>query len=325
MLYNVTFGNNTFVSDPWTLVEQNGMYFYEKNDINQRIRINLSKNNMDVTKYTANTLQLEPGWKTPQVQKYGFPIPMEFRNNTVNMNSMLRTLNPTNPNSEDHSSILVFVTVVNNYQIIDFETKYQILNTYHKFGMYQGCVVVLNRRDLKEIKNGTLLTVYAYNRKKEVPNLLTVRFKTITDKKTGEKTIDPNVLTTHVTSIKDEKERERVITRATENRNSFLGFKCIVKPKRLLTAVYLVHPDFMPMMREMVRFSNAKLIAITPEMAKDHDAIRRILKEECEEKKVRAITTVGVTISIHDLRASRILFVFGYDVKRQKLHCLKSN
>lgn len=326
MLYNVTFGNNTFVSDPWQLITHEGKYFYEKKDINQRIRINPPKSSEDKEKFNESTLKLEPGWKTPQVQMYKFGVPMEYRNNTHNMNSMLRFVEATNnSDKEDLESIVVFVTVVNNYQIIDFETKYQILNTYHKFGMYQGCVVVFNRKELRETKDGTILSVYAYNKKKGIPQMLTVRFNSDVDKRTKKRTINPEALSTHVTPIKDAKEKDRVVKRAQENKNSYLGFKCIVKPKRFLTSVYLVHPDYLNLINDMVRFSNKDVIRVTPALASNHDEMREILKKHCLDKKVRAITTVGINISIHDLRASKILFVFGFDAKRQTLHCLKSN
>lgn len=316
MLYNVTFGNTNYSTDDWKKVDINGKIFYEKKDIDQRIRVNLAP------KQDASMAELVPGWKTAQVQQYKTKIPMEFKNNTVNMNAMLR---PLGKGYEDNESIVVYVTIVNNYQIVDFETKYQILNTYHKFGMHQGCVVVLNKKELEEKKDSTILTVYAYNRKKGVPNMLSIRIKSDFDKKTRKKSYDTNVLTTHVTPIKDATERDRVIAKAEENKDSFLGFKCIVNPKKFLTAVYFVHPDFKDHIDNMVRFSNKDIVVVTPEEVQDHDKMRQLLEKHCENKKVRAITTVGVTPSLHDLRNARILFVFSYDAKTQGLRCIKSN
>lgn len=331
MLYNVTFGNNKMLPDAWELVKISNRWYYEKKDISQRIRINPPKppKGIELVNYdmSADTLDLDQGFSIPQIQRYNFRLPMEFINNTVNMNSMLRILDTRDENTiREKNSIVIFVTVLNNYQIINFDTPYQILNTYHKFGMYQGCAVVLTRKELEEINDGTVLTIHAFNRKKEIPQVLTVKFKTDVNPKTKERKINPNVLGTHVTPIKDAAERSRVEQRAKENKNSFLGFKCIVNSKKMMTSTYFVTPELKETIDGLVRFGNKEIVVVDPEIIGSYpDKVKALLKKHCLHKKVRAITTVGVRFPVNELRSARVLFVFDMNPKTKRLTCIKSN
>lgn len=311
MLYNVVLGDTRHVSDKWKLIKDGDFYFYEKADLGQRIRLSKDFGEPEELKYL---------WGTDNIQCYDIGNDKLWRNNTSNMNPIFRKIDPKKCNDLSER-IIVYVTVMKNYKVVDFETKYQILSTYHKKGYYQGCVIVLTREQLKSVGAKDLLTLFVYDRKKDAAKQISVGFKDMTD----------THIQTRSVGVKDPKEKDRIVERIQESRardqESLLGFKCICNPNTFLTSVYFTSPEFYEYLKKRVRICNKDIVVVTDKMMQDRDALMKLVRAHTHGTKVRAITQIGVKLPLQVIKGAHILYVFNmYQVKGTvHLTCIKSN
>lgn len=317
MLYNVIIGNTQKLEkNNWRALEDNGFWFYDNATIHQRIRIDNS---------LGHDISLK--WKTDTVQCYDIEKDMRWRNNTSNLNGALRPIYHDNPNLDTSEQILVYVTVMNNYKIVDFETKYSILNTFHRKGEYQGCTLVLTRKELETIHSSVALRIYAYDVKKEQPRMIEVGFNMIQPSvPKGKFKIDGDHLYVRVKGIKDAEEKKRVLSMVNNYKDGYLGFKCVVRPNVFLTSTYFVSPEYANMINHVVRFKNKNIVIVDDETLKNPKKLRALVEDTCVKRKIRAITEVGLRLPINVLTENRIIYVFTYcDGIDHGLKCIKSN
>ena len=316
MLYNVVLGDHRHVPDKWKLIEDGGFYFYEKADLQQRIRL---------SKDFGVPEELQYQWGTDTIQCYEFEndpnVPEKrWRNNTSNMNPILRKIDPTKYKDQSEQ-IIVYITVMKNYKIVDFHTDYQILATYHRKGYYQGCAVVLTRDQMQQVGNRILLTLDAYDRKKDASKEITVEFKNLTD----------THLQTKFVGVKDPEEKNRIVERIQESKaseESLLGFKCVVKPNTFITSVYFVSKEYEAFLRKRVRMYNLDLVVVPEKTLHDPDELLELVREHTHGKRVRAITQMGVKIPLQVIKGANIIYVFNLrkdENNTTKLTCIKSN
>lgn len=312
MLYNVVLGDTSKLKDKWKLIKDGEFYFYEKADLNQRIRLSKDFGEPEELKYQ---------WGTDSIQCYDFGTDKVWRNNTSNMNPILRKLDPKKEKHSDSERLIVYVTVMKNYTIVDFKTDYQILETYHKRGYYQGCVLVLTRQEIEDKKKKDLLTLFVYDRKRDAAKQITVGFKDLTD----------THLQTKSVGVRDMKEKERIVERIQESKardqESLLGFKCITHPDVLLTSVYFVSPKYFAYLKKRVRIYNKDIVCVNEETLRDHDKLLQLVRAHTHGKKIRAITQMGIRIPLQIVKAAHLIYVFNLYQKNGSVHlsCIKSN
>lgn len=318
MLYNVILGDHRNLPDRWQLIKEGDFYFYEKADLHQRIRLSQDFGTPQDLQYL---------WGTDTIQCYEFEEDPEhpkkrWRNNTSNMNPIFRILDPKFKDQSEQ--IVVYVTVMKNYKIVDFRTDYQILSTYHKKGYYQGCALVLTRKQLERNKNRILLTLNVYDRKKDVAKEITVEFKDLVD----------THLQVKFTNIKEPATLEWIMNRIEHSKfageESLLGFKCIVKPGSFLTSVYFVAENQLPYVEEHVRIYNKDIVPISDELLKNPEELLKVVRAHTEKNhtKVRAITQVGIRLPLQVIKGAHIIYVFNMGAVEENLpylECIKSN
>lgn len=319
MLYNVVVGNTQKLEkNNWRAIESDGFWFYDNTGIRQRIRIDNSLSH-----------EISAKWETDTVQCYAINPEMRWRNNTSNLNGALRPIYHDNPNLDTSEQILVYVTVMNNYRIVDFETKYSILNTYHRKGEYQGCTLVLTRKELETIHSATALRIYAYDVKKKQPRRIDIGFQTIKEENAApnkKPKINGDHLSVRVKGIKDADEKNRVLNMINQYKDSYLGFKCVVRPNVFLTSTYFVAPGYKDMIENIVRFKNKNIVVVDAETLENPKKLRALVADTCAKRKIRAITEVGLRLPINVLTENRIIYVFTYcDGVDHGLKCIKSN
>ena len=236
-------------------------------------------------------------------------------NNNKNMNPLLLM----DKNAEEgNDQIVIYLTVVDNYSIVFFNTKHRILQTYHKNNVLQGCAIVLNEKERSEQKDIIKLTVY--DKKKDQFNSIIVK---PTDK-------DPNKILTERKLVSDKKSVQSMREHMSKFKGRLMGFKIISKPGELLTSTYLVDEKFTDFIKAQVEgISNIAIYSVDGKKMKSDkeymDDIVTTLKEDIEENRIRSITLCGVTLPLEVIRELRLLYVFTYDVKNKVLSCKKSN
>ena len=319
MLYNVIIGNNQKVNKDWRVLEENGSYFYDKPDLRQRIRIDQSLD------HTLTQL-----YRTDNVQCYDFGEGKRWRSNTSNFNPALRPLVANKANKDTSEQIIIYVTMMNNYQMVDFETDYSIMNTYHKKKEWQGCVLVMTAQEVETLKKRQVLRIFAYNKKKEQPVTIELSFGKYSEETMEAKGITSDIdishLGMHIKSIKDKDEKERVLKMVEKYKDSYLGFKCIIHPNVLVTSTYFVSKKYEEMMNKIVKFKNRQIVVVDDETLKDKEKLSDLVARTCAPRKIRAITVVGLHIPLDVISENRLLYVFTYcDGVHKGLSCIKSN
>lgn len=318
MLYNVIFGNNELLKDEWNIVKEPTGTYLAKDDISQKVRYPKDLPIPPLTeKYHTNT-----------VQCYDLGANLRWSANPYNMNPAFRLVN-----AKDHDqseSIVVYVNVMSNYQIIEFTTPYQILQTYHKVdhgkGIYQGCVLVLTKEEVQKTKNGNLLTILAYNTRSGRACTLTCGFNVTTERKpNGKTTIDFDHMDAHIKGIHDKKKADDVSRAAAKNEGKYLGFKCVVKPGTFVTNIYFVAEKYEQQMKDLVYLKNAKIVPVPTDVLRTKAKLEKLVHDTITPGKIRAITTVGIKIPLDTINKNRILYVFDYDPRKDKMDCTKSH
>lgn len=309
MLYNVIIGNTQKLKANWRFLDTGSYQFYDKADIHQRIRLEKGVSH-----------DIKEVYHTDAVQCYDIGNDKRWKNNTSTFNSSLRGIiddgKPFRDLSEQH---IVCITVMNNYQIVDYACPYEIRSTFHKKGEYQGCMVEMTEDEVQR-EGASVLLIYAFNKKKNQPCTITVKFK-----KNADGSIDTKHLDTSVKSIKDEDEKARVTAVAKEDQNLYPGFKCVIQPNKFVTSVYFVSPAFKESIDKMVKFKNKQIVVVDDALLKDYDRLNEVVKETCKGK-IRAVTTAGMRLPLDIVKENHLIYVFAYsEAVDHGLSCIKSN
>lgn len=312
VLYNIVLGNQKLIPDSWShITDEHGNHFITKEDIKQRIRID---NRVDPSIY-PELGELKPEWSTANMQCYNVLPNTRWANNNRNMNPLL--LMGKKDNNKKSEQIVVYITVNNNYSIVRFNTPHRILQTYHKKNVFQGCVVVLNYDEIDN--NNNIITISVYDKKNKQYTEFNIHFiKENKDK----------VLISRK-GIGNPKVLETIKSQFNKFDDRYMGFKIITKPKELLTVTYLTSDKFKDdIVNKTKNINNVNIITINQEQIEDPNSLNTItenLQKIFNESRIRAITQCGVNLPLDVIRKLKLLYVFNYDVKNDKLSCRKSN
>lgn len=312
ILYNIVLGNQKLIPDSWShITDEHGNHFIAKEDIKQRIRVD---NKVDPSLY-PEIGELKPEWSTANMQCYNILPGTRWANNNRNMNPLL--LMSKKDNTTKSEQIVAYVTVNNNYSIVRFNTSHRILQTYHKKDVFQGCAVVLNSDDID--KDNSIINISVYDKKNKQYTDFNIHFIKENKSKVliSRKGIgNPKVLETMKAQVRKFDDR-------------YMGFKIITKPKELLTVTYLTSPKFKDdIVNATKNINNVNIISVRQDQIDDPlalEAITESLMKKFDSGRIRAITQCGVNLPLDVIRKLKLLYVFNYDVKNNKLSCRKSN
>ena len=318
LLYNVIFGNQNTAPSKWShIIDDYNNHFLAKDDIHQRIRIDKG---IDPEIY-PDLGELEPAWSSANVQCYNVFPDTVWVNNNKNMNPILFSNKSKNPSE----TIVLFISIATNYEILRFTTAHRILQTYHKKDLYQGCAVVLNVNDRDA--NPEFINIKMHDRKKD----LYIDVKVVALEKEPEKIIIEKK------QIKDNKLIAKFKEQLNRYKNKFMGFKIVPKPGDFLTCTYFVNIDdgeeYLDSITEAVKHvKNHNIYSVSvsrlnsdPEYADDFE---EDIKQLIENDRIKAVTLCDVKLPIDMIRRLRLLYIFNYIENEDgtaKLICKKSN
>lgn len=280
----------------------NGKSFITIDGIRQRIRLHDKITNLaepKVTNYTdANGF----------CDKYEFNKNMRWINNNLNMNSMF-LLSGKEPKND---YLVAYVTVTPDFKILGYETNFSILQTYYSKDKYQGCVVVAPISEIEAHEGWDIITIDGYNN-------VSGKYESITFEYTEKKCI---IDTSDISLAVQEKYVEK-----NKKYKGSLPFKIMpAKKNTLITSTYVTNESNYDSVCEYTKnIKNAVIIKVEQnEIDNDHSSVVEKIKTAIGDKRVRAITQVGVRIPRDIYMELHQIFVFDYDEKKG-LRCIKSN
>lgn len=282
-----------------------GKSFITIDGIRQRIRLHDKIKNLNIT--TPITAYNDRG---SFCEKYTFNKNMRWINNNLNMNPMF-LLSGKDPKND---YLVAYITVTPEFKILSYNTSFSILQTYYSKDKYQGCVVVAPMSDVDEHEGWDLLTINGYNN-------ATGKYESVTFEYSEKKcAIDvSNIPITEVTEKYAEKDKRY---------KGSLPFKIMpAKKNTLITSTYVTdEKNYDKVASEYTKnIKNAVIIKVEQdEINNNPSSVVEKIKTEIGDKRVRAITQVGVRIPREIYMELHQIFVFDYDEKKG-LKCIKSN
>jgi hypothetical protein len=304
MIYSVNIGKDLDHGNWEVITDKYGSKFISNSLIHQRMRIDKS---IDI----GEDRKLVPGESTKDSEGLSIDVfdvdeGLKWMNNPRNMNPLL-----IKSEEEDFHEIIVYLTISNRYSLSRFYTPHRILQTYHLKYKFQGCAVVINRKDLKE--NPEFINIKVFDNEEK-------KFKEI---KISESQVE-------IFDIKNPK----VIANLKEQRNKFshkyYGFKVIARPGDLLTSTYFVDTEATP---DITSISSQGKGTTIIQIDKTKYLKDKKYKNDCltnlskviKTYKIRAVTVSGIKLDIKFIRESKLLYVFEYEPEKNLLICKKSN
>lgn len=332
MLFSVIIGNQQKVANDWEVRKDEFEQSYIHNDsIRQRIRLGKNVPKHLTVDYSCANVAAFKFEDEPEealdatyadVRAYKIANKTFISNNNKNMNLALINFYSKDKavmeaHKEDH---IMFVTMVNdNYELVDYFAYegVDIIQTYRKKGLYQGCVVSFKEAP----EEGDLLRLYV---KDKVKN----RFVSIDISMT-----DKNRILVHKEGIvKDYLKTIRRIYKTLESKKKQEQFKIRVPEGKLLTRVYITTYSHEAELADILKdkgIKNFVIISIDQDkLTKDYlkvDEIRNTLNAEIRDERIRAVTTYNIDMPWSFCKDFNIMYLFSYDGKKDLLTCLKSN
>lgn len=314
LLYNVVLGNLNVAPNPWEfMIDPNGNKFVAKDDIKQRIRVDKS-----VSKEKCPDIgPLNAMWESSNMQCFELLPNTRWVNNNKNMNPMLLE-DKKETNGEDRT-IVVYLTVASNYCITHFSTPHNIMQTYHKANVMQGCVVVLRESDLQ--KSLDIIKIKMYDIKKDKYTLVTIRV------------LEQDIVKMEIVRKKITDKEELASAKKLMNtyKGKYLGFKILPKQGgELITSLYIVDVDHYEELLEKVKkdIRNPQIVSVDPSYMDDDAYIENYvipeLRDHIDSYRNRSITQVGVKLPLDVIRRLKLLYVFDFDMEKKRMLCKKS-
>lgn len=310
MLYSVVLGNQEIIKNDWALItDEFGNTYISNDDIRQRIKLGNKVNpKLDLVYSSAFSCC------------YNMPENTIISNGNRNMNlSLINYWSKDKNEMEKHvDDSILYITLMNeNYKLICYNSEAgDIVQTFKKKDVYQGFAIRFKDTNMVNVS----LSI-------EMKDIKMNRYVVIDIKIDEEGKID-----VQKTPIENKKEISKMKALLKKIGNKLAHFKIDFKDNNFITAVTLVHPDYIEEMNQYTDgIKNAVLIEVDPivfeknapeDLVKEYD---RIFEEQIVTPKVKAITTVGVKLPYEFCTKYKILYLFSFDVETKKLKCLRSN
>lgn len=321
MIYDIVFGKTTDEEQQWEILEvpagKRSSFFYANDNIRQRLRIDLK-----------DRKGIQPGVLTPVISYNGvkaYEMMDDFRwiSNNINLNPVLAE---KSENYRDKSELMIFVITVKltNYKILGVHTNKRIMQTFHKRGEYQGCIVPVSKEEMK-VEGTKIMTIDVFDVKSNTYKSLVVSFNSDTDEVSVKKY-----------NIKDN-EKLKDLQEKNEKMKFSMQFKIKVKAGDLITAAYFVKEDDIPLVSSAIKGIKNSFIFEVPNNfneLSDEDKMNYVNKPLFEEAtssiinkkaRIRAVTTVDVVLPKEFINDSGILYLMTTKADMKYLRCYKSN
>ena len=315
MLSNVIFGNQNDVNHKWeTITDNYGNAFIVNESISQKIRLG-----------SRVEPKLEKIADSPRAVTYAIPENIFISNNNKNMN--VSFMNYWTKNEEEaeerHDDNIVYITIMNaDYKLINYDTKYNIVQTYKKKGLYNGlAIVVPEEPENEDEETKSRRTVFTMQAK----DLKLNKFVTVS--------VDIEADGT-VSTIQYPIEDRKLLN---ETRSNFkkLGDKTksfLVSIDKYPTSTFIVPSSKVEDIKKIgEKIPNLNIIEVEENVftgklsPKEKDKYKKLFTEKLVNNRIRAITTVGLRIPHDFCKEYKILYLFNYDTKTDTIKCIKSN
>lgn len=299
MIFNINLGTEyEGENTPWVEEIINGIPFFTRDDINQKIKVFGCDIDNPFTLRKFGNGQILPASK--------------WVNNNKTLSSTLRPIR-NSKNKDNSEEFIVYVTLDNTLKLLKYKSNFEILQTYGMKGVYVGCVLVIPPNKLKENSDNQLIQLY-------VKNLKTNRLQVINV------TLEPTSATTMVSQadVSNSKLVHELFDIDKTNPNG-RKFKFYIHGPKAITNTYFVsNKEEMKIAEELTKnVKNRKIISVK---GMDHDQMLKVCKEHLIDKHIRAFTMIGETDIPFDIwNQCRQIYVFRYIPKTKKMVCLKSN
>lgn len=336
MLFSVIVGNQQKVGNEWEVRKDEYENSYVHNDsIRQRIRLgkNVPKHlNVDYSCANVIAFHFDDEEATAadaqyaDVKAYKVASKTFISNNNKNMNlALLNFYSKDKEVMEAHKddNIIYLTMVTDNYQLIDYiaAEDVEIIQTYRKKALYQGCVITF--KDGTELpENGEVIYLYVKDLVKN--RYVAIRISIV---EIGEGKVR---LTVNKEGINKDYLKTLIKThKKLESMKRQMQFKIQVPAGKLLTRVYISDADAADELQEILNEKEISNYTIIP-MSKNDDYTKDpVLKgqfdQEIAKERVRAVTTYKTTLPRTFCKDYNIMYLFDYDKESDQLKCLKSN
>lgn len=312
MLYSVIIGDgNSGLTNDWTL--SNDSYdntFISNESIRQRIRLGKKVNK-----------KLDNVYSDEKSAAYEIATNTFLSNNNKNMNLSLMNFWTQNPevNANHIDDNILYITFLNkDYRMIEYKVyNREVIQTYRNRGEYQGLAITFKALDTFDVVMFTMLA-------KDLKNNNFVEINVSIDENGKIKTTYDEIVNPDV--INDCKFRlKKLGTRFHHFMMDVDGFP---------TNTFIIDNKYAEKIKDLlIAVPNAQVISLIGGSAafddditdEEKESVREILQACIVDQRVRAITTVGIRLPKTFCKTYNILYHFNYDIKNNKLTCVKSN
>lgn len=243
--------------------------------------------------------------------------------NNKNMNPMI--LKNRDPDGKTYD--MLYLTIENNYQLLDYTTDFKIFQTFHKKNEFYGCAIYFDPDRIKSDDNN-----------------IPIISLTIKDKRTDD------IMHINVCNIIDAMDEYDVVNRlgliitdgsseSELNDNPYqrkgLGnrFKLRLNPYILATVGCVVdknniaEKEFNDILKKS-KIKNQTIVYLESDKMNDEhyrETIINLMKASFTDNKIRAITLFGVTLDSEIFKTLKMIYAFKYFPDKKMIRCIRSN
>ena len=325
MLSSVIVGSlGAEVNNVWEITsDKNDGKYISNESIGQKIKLGKGvqphlekiKSSANMAVYDINETQEEQQDETSEI--YSITQSTFLSNSNINMGLML--LNYYSKSAEDmeahEDDNVCYITITTGkYKLISYNPFGQtIVSTYMNYGRYQGCAIMHNASCDKIVE----LILRDLDAKRYV------RLTVLRDPATGSITVEK------VTKF-ERLDYEKIKTRATALGDRITQFK--VNLRGLPTATYLTPESMYDMVDDLtkdIRNRNILTLADGNESfeytdPKDIQKLDEYFTDRLKNKRIKALTTVGIRVPKDFCKKYGISYLFDYNVEKGRLFCTRS-
>lgn len=240
--------------------------------------------------------------------------------NNKNMNPMF--LKNRDPDGKTYD--MLYLTIENNFQLLDYTTDFKIFQTFHKKNEFYGCAIYFDPTKTTESDNYVPIVSLTI-KDKRTDAIIHINICNTNDE--YDATNRSGLIITHNSSDSDVNE-ETYQRRGLGNR-----FKLRLNPYVLATIGCVVdksnisEEEFNNILKKS-KIKNQTVIYLESDKMNDEhyrETIVNLMKASFTENKIRAITLFGVTLDSEIFKTLKMIYAFKYFPDKKMIRCIRSN
>ena len=297
-LTSIIIGDNEGkVDNNWGLSKDSyGNAFIKNESINQRIQLGYN---------VEDTLEMLACIE--DIGVYKITDKAYISNNYNNMN--LTLINLWNKKKVNDKEKIVYVTLMNkSYKLVSYTPhNNEIIQTYKLTQEYQGAVIKCTDTKVMSLvlKDNETKKFVSYTINLNEDNSFRIEHEEIEDKK------------------KIKKFSDVLKALGKKHKNFLISAKDKIPTSTVIIDSNNVDESIMEVLREN---KNLHILDLDSEKLKNSpEEYESLFTEELVNKRIRAVTTIGVRLPKDFFRTYRIICLFNYDKKLNKYYCVRSN